>query len=470
MLVIVSDLHFCDGTAYATKVEAPAFSMLLCEVGDLAEKNGAKEIDLVFLGDVFDFLRTTAWFTNGTLDIPLSERPWADASALDGATPSANVLRHAHRILDDIEKENAGVLKALRENEIKGIPVRRFYLPGNHDRLCLHDSKLLTRILSILDAKEVGPALHPASNLHAVIHPDYGLLARHGHEWDLWNFERYDRNKVPGQYEAKDYLATPIGDPITTELVAAIPYRIKMGLEASGAFDAAKDPNGPKLLDGIISRLQRIEDVRPTFAAFRWIAYERGRWQKLLSAERAEVLSNVINQAVKDLAKNFLSLPYYKEWHSRHAPFFSGPNGFHWMLKFLSWVDVGRVGAFIDHYEKIGNWLEGVFGSGDPLSDGATKEDLKSVGTFGMRYLVYGHTHESLEVAIRSGSAQDIYLNSGTWRGRQFETEAAGGFIGWEQCTWLAFYKKDEPTNSGRKSPAFESWTGQRKIIDHGTV
>jgi UDP-2,3-diacylglucosamine pyrophosphatase LpxH len=481
MLVIISDLHFCDDTAYARKIEAPAFAMLMDEVGDLAVDCGAECVDLVLLGDVFDLLRTTAWFREGEQEVPLSQRPWGSTEALDRRPASPDVLERARRILEAIERVNRPSLRALRAECVEAVgkdgkthrvPVRRHYMPGNHDRLCLHDEGLLERMLGLLGAKPVGPDLHPASELHALVHPDYGLVARHGHEWDPWNFERYEKGKLPAQYSPADFLPAPIGDAITTELVAALPYRVRSKLEASGEFaPTARDPTGPERLDALVARLQSIEDVRPTIAAFCWAAYETGRLQQQLRGahpRRADALMRALNETVHELATGFLQMPYYREWRARHGWLGNWANRFHALLELLQVADLSRVSDFLERLEKIGSWLEGVVEHEDSLLAGAKREDLRAAGSEGLRYLVYGHTHKALQVALRADATQDIYLNSGTWRGRQFATMEGSGFVGWEQCTWLTFYKKDEPKGSGRTGPAFESWTGQRKVRDHG--
>lgn len=476
MLVIVSDLHFCDGSAYPNKVEAGAFRMLLAEVGDLAASCKADAVDLVLLGDVVDLLRTTAW-----LEVPLDERPWGLVDALDRGPQSPAVLAHAHGVLANVATVNEEALTALTAETVEGvgpdgveqsIPLRRFYMPGNHDRLCLHDDALFSHTLSVLGALPVGTDLHRDSTLHTLVHPDYGLLARHGHEWDPWNFERYETRKTPSQYHPADYLPTPLGDPITTELVASLPYRIRRELTATGLFEPASDPHGPAILAAIVSRLQRIEDVRPTIAAFRWAAYEVARWHRKLSdanaSTQANALSAALNKSVHEAAAEFLELPFYKEWRSRHGWLGNWANRFHALLELLTVADLSRVSDFVERVEKIGAWLEGVLDHHDPYAEGARLDDLAAAGARGMRYVVYGHTHEPRQVALRATTTQDLYLNSGTWRGRQFETAEGGTFVGWEQCTWLAFYKASEPPTHGRTGPAFESWTGQRKLVDHG--
>ena len=73
MLVFISDLHFADGTAGEHNIRPKAFEYFFQDLIGIAEdeRNAIKEIKLVFLGDIFDLLRTWDWFKH-----PPSERPW----------------------------------------------------------------------------------------------------------------------------------------------------------------------------------------------------------------------------------------------------------------------------------------------------------------------------------------------------------------------------------------------------------
>jgi len=48
----------------------------------------------------------------------------------------------------------------------------------------------------------------------------YGVLARHGHEYDVWNYEGSDN------FNDSDYAQVPIGDLITTEIAARLPCTV----------------------------------------------------------------------------------------------------------------------------------------------------------------------------------------------------------------------------------------------------
>jgi UDP-2,3-diacylglucosamine pyrophosphatase LpxH len=79
------------------------------------------------------------------------------------------------------------------------------------------------------------------------------------------------------------------------------------------------------------------------------------------------------------------------------------------------------------------------------------------------QFVVHGHTHHyelaPLDISQKDEEPFDqMYLNSGTWR-PVYELAKVGSdeeFIGYEELTYLAFFKGDE-----RGGQAFEAWTGR---------
>jgi UDP-2,3-diacylglucosamine pyrophosphatase LpxH len=62
MIVFISDLHFVDETAGQHNLSAEAFIKFFKSVKVHLENTKAKEVKIVFLGDIFDLLRTEEWF------------------------------------------------------------------------------------------------------------------------------------------------------------------------------------------------------------------------------------------------------------------------------------------------------------------------------------------------------------------------------------------------------------------------
>jgi len=79
MLVIISDLHFTDGTTSNWKkkedlfnINPRAFKLFLSRISDIVERRNISEVHFVYNGDIFDPLRTHTWF-----DIDTTEHPWS---------------------------------------------------------------------------------------------------------------------------------------------------------------------------------------------------------------------------------------------------------------------------------------------------------------------------------------------------------------------------------------------------------
>ncbi len=464
MLVIVSDLHLCDGTAYPQNITPGSFALLLGDVYRLAGEYSAKSIDIVYLGDVFDMLRTERWFEDADgKAVALGERPWGFDGAITGKAPPEQVLARARAIVQGVIDVNHDVLAALR-GEGPGIPqstipVRRIFLPGNHDRLYNFDPKLRDLIRGALGAVDETKLSAEGIYPHHLSMTRYGVLARHGHEWDAMNFQGFRKNAVAADYTDADFLPAPIGDPITTELVARLPYDLMKRLKADPAFAGADDQ-----LKGIRERMEQIEDVRPLAAALHWVFYQTqslSEKQKLSPAQTA-ALTRAINETVQSLARNFLSLPYFDEWFKsqHHFMHVDTPEAFKLVLDLLKVVNVDSIGRVSNAVAAL---IDKASGEGQDSRD-AAREDLKAVGNEGLRFVVYGHTHEPVQTALHSDVTEDVYLNSGTWRKRQFFTEDKKGFIGWENYCYLVFYAADEQMAGAdeRKGPAFECWMGSR--------
>ena len=188
MLVLISDLHLTDERV-ARNVNPEAFGLFESEVAATARKRGAKETQVVLLGDIFDFGRTDYWLREG---IPPAGRPWGGDLDAETAMNSDSVAieRQFLAILNDILRSpTAQQLRstfAALERETPAFTVR--YVVGNHDRVLWNFPRLQA---------EIKKAMPQVSSFSAAVESEeYGVVARHGHEWDLnthgWEF----RNKV----------------------------------------------------------------------------------------------------------------------------------------------------------------------------------------------------------------------------------------------------------------------------------
>lgn len=428
MLVFISDLHFVDGTVGEHNVPAKAFEGVMADLAVHAEKVSAEDIKIVFLGDIFDLLRTAGWF-----QFPEDERPWGDM-----ANKSQSIAAHAEAILNAIlnherNKETFALLggELASKYRFKREP-ERIYVVGNHDRLCAQFPLLLQKAKAALGAKVNYP-------LHHFIDPQHGVFARHGHEFDPFNYEG------GVSYQDQDYLRIPIGDPITTELVSRLPYAIMCHSRISNLPD--------KEQEALKRNLQEIENVRPLSATLKWLFYQ---------VRSQGWLRDVIEEVVDDTIGNFNALAFVKDWYKRHdrwTSFWDEADRIQDVLFFIDKLRVTKAEAVFSVAEKLQD------SSRDPLREGAAKEFVRLDSD--IHYIAYGHTHEPLQAALEvttdpKGMPRElVYLNTGTWRARHHQA-ARRGFISWKQLTYTIFYTSTErPTPQG--IPTFETWTGTLK-------
>ncbi len=249
MLVVISDIHFVDGTAGEHNLPYGAFeSVFLSDIASLAKEKEAKEIRLLLLGDIVDVTRSEQWF-----DLKLRDRPWGANGLADIPTPKVGSVTEekaleilGHVSNDDLKEpkppaslakntvlyKNWETFKLFREFkqdfETKfgiDIPIEIIYVVGNHDRLCnLYPSvrNNLQKILGLtMNSRTVsGDVNGEWRYLYDFKDETYGVYARHGHQFDAWNYG--GRN----DYTPEGHLQAPIGDVLTTEFAAKIPWML----------------------------------------------------------------------------------------------------------------------------------------------------------------------------------------------------------------------------------------------------
>jgi hypothetical protein len=392
--------------------------------------------------------------------VPLEERPWGTTAALEAGPIAPAVAARARGILDEAIAANTESLATLRgEKRLppEGVIVRRIYIPGNHDRLYLHDDGIRARILGALGAVDGTGLAAEGIYLHRLQMPEYGLLARHGHEWDFWNFPGYRACAKPSEYTDADYLPTPIGDAITTELAVRLPYELRRRLVEDRTFspeDAAR----------IHRRMKRIEDVRPLLAAFHWTVYEVQCLCKELEPAKARALEAAFNATLRTISADFRRLPFHRAWSMRrldpvHLGLALALRGILLAMETLG----DRLGGVATHLDKL---LAGR-DPRDAARRGAQREDLDALSARGTRLVIYGHTHAPAQAALRARmETEDVYLNTGTYRPGVFRTEDGKSFVGWQRLAYTIVHNEEE-TAAGCAPlvPRFVEWIGAAGLV-----
>jgi UDP-2,3-diacylglucosamine pyrophosphatase LpxH len=434
MLALVSDLHFRDGTAGEHNVPARAFEGILEDLATHARHANAKEVVIIFLGDIFDLLRTEAW-----LEAPESERPW-------GVTPESypRMAKRAEDIMDallghPLNRETFALLGSDLKQRFPSFPEEpiRVFIPGNHDRLCAEFPLLMEKALRALGAEGHEP-------LHFYMSPRYGVLARHGHEYDPFNCEGCADGDDP------DYLKVPIGDPVAAELVVRLPYTVMRHPKVRSLPD--------KEQISLRRSLQEIESVRPLSAIPKWLYYQ---------IQRQGWLEDVIEESLDQVVHEFEGLAFVQDWYRRHdrpSSLLDNADQLQALLFFLDKLRITRLGWLFSLAETVrsSSRLQ-------PLARAAQRE-FESVGT-DTYYVIYGHTHVPAQepVAVLDGTLgthrDRVYLNTGSW-GTVHKEAMDSGFVSWRQLTYVLIYDETEDLPEGRPPrgfPAFETWSGTLK-------
>jgi len=312
MLIVISDLHFTDGTA-SLNVSHRAFSHFFNYL-QRSMRQEYKELIIVFAGDTFDLLRSNHWMA-----MDEKEKPW-NINNMEQRTGSEGgenrwYQKHITEIFHKTIEANSKSLEILKQIDgLFSVPIAKIMVLGNHDRML----------------REVDHYLHTLSDsMGSVIicdgmynNQEYGVTIRHGHEFDSYNYENG---------------GVPIGDVNTVELFVRIPFLIK--------------EQCPDLED----ELKSMEDIRPQWRIFDYLrtTYTEGRIQ------------SAIKKSLESATDYFLSIPYVQYWigqHDSYHPFDSADKlqyvlylskilPVHWaekLLKIFSYFEIQE-----PHYENM---------------------------------------------------------------------------------------------------------------------
>lgn len=450
MLVALSDLHLTDGTT-ASDISPDAFQILEQEILAAAADREAREIHLLFVGDILDLVRTDYWHRrekDGTL--PVSARPWnGDLAPATGMNPSPDVERQFSDILRGIlAEEAANALCAVIQRLHAGSrPFRVTYVIGNHDRV-LHNFPSLQ---AMLQAALPGVSLTFASHLRE---PRYGVLARHGHEWDEhchgWRFhnEVLERGNPAGPFDAATYRVMAVGEVVTTELMSGLVYRVQ---KAVGA-----DVEGIEL----IRQLRDVNNLRPIHMVFRWLEWMGGaqtrRYYPVLHSALRESLDGVINSALG------------RRWDSLNRQILPLTGDLIDHLEDVKRLAMGKTfEEFRGRVHTLAPLADLVLGERrDRYLDGAMRE-MKDEKDPDIQFILYGHTHLGTHEYLsgKPDGSGHLYVNTGTWLPLICPARDGVSFASAKQMTMIFAYAADEDTKGKARGPSLDVWQGIRRKL-----
>jgi UDP-2,3-diacylglucosamine pyrophosphatase LpxH len=447
MLVLVSDLHVTDGTT-ANNVNPEAFDLLGAEILDAAGRRAAREVHLVLLGDILDLVRSDYWLRNG---VPMARRPWGGTlDPLTGMNSEPKVVEAQFReVLGEIlASPTARALGAMLGTLAAGAtPFRVTYVIGNHDRV-------LWNFPALRDV--VRAALPQVTGFAAAVESaDYGLLARHGHEWDDnthgWRFrrdvlrpgERIDR------FAPEAYQTMAIGEAVTAELMSGLVFH-------------ARHLGGPAAL---VDQLKEVNNLRPlldVFAWLDWIAGERVR-------EHRELLHEALRRALDGLLDSTLA----RQWDRLQTDtLISGD-----LVDRLEQARALLLGPSFDAFrgrvealQRVQRLVPALQPAEDSLLAGARAEAAfqEPWQPTGIQRVVYGHTHRARHdyfAATTDGSVR-MYINTGTFLPLIARARDGRSFASAQQMTMVFAYRADEDRQGKRDgTTSTDIWNGTRQKL-----
>jgi UDP-2,3-diacylglucosamine pyrophosphatase LpxH len=477
MLVVISDLHFVDGSSGNHNLPAKAFEQVfLSSIVGLAQKNKATELKLLLLGDIPDLIRSAQWFEED-----MADRLWGENGLADIPNPRPN-SRTEKRCLDimgrfpesgnreDVPQNTIlyqnwdtfhffrNFHKHLKQTAAKeydivdyDIPVEIIYLVGNHDRP-------LNLYPSLRDElqKQLGLAITPENVdgdvdgewWYKVAFEDetYGVFARHGHQYDVYNYNGTDA------YTREDHLQVPIGDVIATEIAVNLAVTL-----------ASLQEKYPEISDELVKAMQDADNVRPIGRLLEWF------YSKIEEHDNERV-QQAMDEAIDKVAKEFFDIEFVQEWENPNTHVDE-------LIRAAANTPFRQIINFMVDHTDASNLIHLLLpmaertmhgGELDDLTVGAYEEEIWREPGSEIRYVLYGHTHEPLSKPLDSIDGRDvIYINTGTWRERLRRTislDKTANFVGLKQLTYLVFYNEEEDKKDKELGTiGFDSWTGNQQ-------
>ncbi|MEO6695289.1 MAG: hypothetical protein ABIY50_00535 [Ignavibacteria bacterium] len=451
MLVIFSDIHLTDETT-STNVSPEAFTKILHKEIELSVvKNEAKELKIILLGDILDFVRTDYW-----QKLERSLRPWN--GILDKKTAmnndSSKMDLHYGNILDEIMKTKSaksfiGMLNSLSKKFSSNIPVKINYIIGNHDRILNTSTSLKEKINSHLSSFTNVSVEFTNEYLNAA---DYSVLCRHGHEWDSTNYglELYkflnNKGEFVTHFDREIYKLQTMGEAITGELMSGIIFRVK---------EKISDPK-------FIKNLKEINNVRPLSDAFIWLY-----WYGITISEKNK---NILLNAFKESLEELINTDLAKLWDNTKTEIFlfkgDITDRFEQMHELIEGLNFDQINKYVEVFKFFDN----LFGTPkDDLMEGAKTEfSNKLCIEKDIQYILYGHTHEERHdyfFGDKDGKTK-MYINTGTFLPYIQKTRDNKSFASAYQMTMIFIYRRDEDTDGEpNKYPTMELWNGIKRKV-----
>ena len=446
MLVLVSDLHVSDTTT-ASNVNPEAIALLASSILEMASRRGAREIHLVLLGDIFDLVRTDYWHRHS---IPMQHRPWG--GTLDRQTA---MNTRADLVEQQFSEVLAGVLATNLAGELarrlaaiaERAPLTVTYVIGNHERVLWNFPSLRHQISAAIPQIDRFAA--------ALESEEYGVLARHGHEWDEhthgWALLRtvLGGGSTTGRFDEAAYRVMAIGEVVTAELMGGLIHHAR----ALGATTS------------VVDQLKEVNNRRPMLDVFAWL-----EWLGSAKGLRdREILHRALGEALGGLLESDLA----RLW-DRLAPdtLVSGDlvDRLQQAKAVLLGPDFGAFEGRVEGFKKLQRLFPFLSPAADRLMEGAAEEEVFTGAPLSaeqkIQRVIYGHTHRARHdyFAADPGGAARMYINTGTFLPLIQRALDRRSFVNSIQMTMVYVYRHDEDTEHKRpNTSSVDIWNGIRR-------
>lgn len=406
----MSDLHFADsssnsldGHKYNHNLPAEVYTSYFKEIGEFISDSEIKKIDLVLAGDIFEITRSALWHQDHL-------KPYLHNDEItDGSDAEKRVLQVVDSIAED-ERVAATLRAFCRLSEYYQLPVQVHYIPGNHDRLANASLAVRARIQELLGLEAKGAHFE-----NQYIHYSAGepmALVRHGHEYDKSNFSA-DLNtwlEIPTFIEKKYYDAPVLGDIVTSEVAAKLPFLFR---EYYGDVTITSHSD----LMTMYQRLIDFDNVRPSNALINFLFSTPGLSKKEVWEFIEPVMLKLLdNLALGDgIGKSLIS--FGKMSGASAFTLRSVLRSRLWRFGLPFWAIKTLLNP-VSKRSKIPTNLDLI------LREQSMKDDLSTI-----KCIVSGHTHNPVVELLKvTKDIERYYINSGTFRNVITATPSLGRF------------------------------------------
>lgn len=456
MLVVISDLHFVDETAGKHNLPYGAFEdVFLSDIASIAKDKEVKEIKILLLGDIVDLIRSEQWFK-----VDMDNRPWGKNGLKDipNPKPKSPTEEKCLEILSQVENKNEDTFKLFREFKLRlkkknglDTDVEIIYTPGNHDRLCNLYPSVRDRIkdifgLTVNTDTAIGYPDGDWKYRYDFMDDNYGVYARHGHQFDEWNYA------VSNKDEKIKSLEVSIGDLMTTEFAVKFPYILNSLREKYPDID-------DNTFKELVEHVKDIDNIRPMKRVIEWIDYR-------IKKESNLRVRDVLDKAFKQVAKEFFDIDFVKNSNAySNTTLRIASNSYaSWLTKLA--IDIGGVKELLPRLMGMSD--EPADPEKSPLAIAAYKKEPIWKNNDKIQFILYGHTHAPLQIPMDNLNGKEvIYINTGTWRNRitkTIELDQPPDFIELKNMTYAIFHRRDEDMGWKKEDTvSFDVWTGAKK-------